>query len=396
MKFWKLKIDYPHKLWITFIVLVGMLLVGCSSGTDKKSNENTHDNDGNYEYSINWEKAADSSTNFLIENFWNANREGYFSKTNYNSEFEYWPQAHGLDILIGAYKRTGKKKFIDYCEVWYEGVYKRNGESFINEFYDDMGWNALALLRTYKVTGASKFKGKAINLWEDIKNGWSKEQGGGISWNKSDTGFKNSPSNGPACILATRLYQETDNKAYLNWAEKIYKWWETKLYDASTGFVDDGIEDRELRNAAYIYNQGLFIGASLELYKIKNDKSYLSSAENTADYAISSSDYVTSDSILKDGGGGDGGLFKGIFVRYFTQLILNKDIQNSKREKYVTFLKNNAEQLWFKGTNKSYGLFGSSWYSTPQDDDEVDLTVEESGVMLMEAMALLKRKGLID
>src|SRR5690242_16175359 len=92
---------------------------------------------------IDWPKAADSSTNALITKFWNPSGN-YFNRQNINTNFDYWPQAHALDVLVDAYLRTGRQEYVDYMNKWFTGVNQKNGNTFINEFYDDMEWNALA------------------------------------------------------------------------------------------------------------------------------------------------------------------------------------------------------------------------------------------------------------
>lgn len=87
--------------------------------------------------------------------------------------------------------------------------------------------------------------------------------------------------------------------------------------------------------------------------------------------------------------GGDGGLFKGIFVRYFTRLIVDGTFDPSKKSGYVNFLRANGESLWSKGTNKSNLLFGSAWDKAP--GTSTDLTIQLSGIMLVEALAELKK-----
>src|SRR5699024_8405268 len=63
---------------------------------------------------IDWNSAADSSTNGLIRNYWNP-EEHYFNTNNQgNTRFQYWPQAHALDVLVQAYLRTGNQKYVQY------------------------------------------------------------------------------------------------------------------------------------------------------------------------------------------------------------------------------------------------------------------------------------------
>ncbi|AYD49480.1 glycosyl hydrolase family 76 [Arachidicoccus soli] len=377
-------------------LMAGFLLACVALGSCTKNYDyDFSTQDGVNRYPIDWQASADSSTSFLINNYWNSN-PGYFNKSNVDAAFNYWPQAHGLDVLLDAYSRTQDNKYKSYFDKWYTGVQQKNGNTFLNYFYDDMGWNALAILRAYDATSDDKFKTAANVIWTDIKTGWNANEGGGIAWNKGKLAYKNTPANGPACILAARLYERFKNPDDLDWAKKIYNWVKDSLYDANTGFVNDGINsngDGQRDTWAFTYNQGLMIGAAVELYNITKDPAYLNDAENIADNTLSSSSLTTSDRLLHDEGEGDGGLFKGVFVRYFTQLILCPDLEESVKKRYIAFLKLNAETLWYQGTNKQLGLFGSYWKKMPGNSS--DLTTEESGCMLMEAAALLSKKNLL-
>lgn len=85
----------------------------------------------------------------------------------------------------------------------------------------------------------------------------------------------------------------------------------------------------------FTYNEGTFIGAAVELHQIMGEKSYLNDAVLAADYTISS---LVNNSILKDEGNGDGGLFKGIFIRYFTNLIQQDRLDTGTKRRYIQFL----------------------------------------------------------
>jgi len=226
-------------------------------------------------------------------------------------------------------------------------------------------------------------------LWSDIKGGWSDQLGGGIWWRK-DNPSKNAPSNLPAAILAARRYRAFGADEDLQWAQKIYAWMRTTLYDNNSGLVYDNIDKNGNKNTdwKFTYNQGTFIGAALELYKNTGSSQYLSDALQAADFTQNSG-FLTSNGILKDEGGGDGGLFKGIFVRYFTRLIVEATFDGSKKTSYINFLRANGESLWSKGTNKSSLLFGSAWDKAP--GSSTDLTIQLSGIMLVEALAELKK-----
>ena len=93
--------------------------------------------------------------------------------------------------------------------------------------------------------------------------------------------------------------------------------------------------------------------------------------------------------LLRSEGNGDGGLFKGIFIRYFVKLALEEDLTNGERNKFAFALKKNAEALWKCGIDTTDPLFGPNWART---GETVDLGTHTSGATLIEAMALYETK----
>ncbi len=351
------------------------------------------DSSGNPVVTYDWNKIADSAQTSM-NLFWSAS-DKYYLKSNTATEWaQYWPQAHALDIAVDGYLRTSSANYKTRMNDLLAGVYAKNGNTWLNFYYDDMEWMALANLRAYAVTNDVAFKNVTDVLWTDIKNGWSDALGGGIWWRK-DNSSKNTPSNMPAAILAARLYEAFGNADDLAWAKKIYDWEKSVLYESATGLVYDNIAADGTKNTSwkFTYNQGTFIGAALELYKITKDVTYLNDAIKAADYTLNSGFY-TLGGVLKDEGGGDGGLFKGVFVRYFNRLIVEGGVEAGKKTSYINFIKKCGETMWNYGTNKNNTLFGSNWNMAPGNG--VDFTVQESGVMLLEALAELKKLGLVN
>lgn len=372
------------KLFLLFFI--PLILVAC--GDDDKPNNGPG---GGEEEEIDWSAAAEAGTGALTKLFWNAQSNYFNYDSNGKTDFHYWPQAHGLDVLIDAYLRTGDNKYKTYFDQWFDGVKARNGNTFRNEYYDDMEWNALAILRAYQVTGETKYKDAALQIWEYIKEGWNDNAGGGITWKKGMEFSKNACSNGPACILAARLYQEFGDEENKKWATRIYSWQKSTLVNMNNGAVYDNInsETGEIQKAwVFTYNQGTFAGSAVELHKIFDEKAYLNDAVLVANHTIST---LVSNSVLKSEGTGDGGLFKGIFVRYFTELIQQKRLEPSDKRRYIQFMKYNAKTLWEEGTTSSSTLFGPDWRQKP--GSTTGLTEHLSGCMLIEAMALLDKEG---
>jgi len=342
-------------------------------------------------YAINWTAAADSSTTGLITNFWNPTTH-YFNDATSGSNFQYWPQAHGLDVMVDAYLRTGDVKYKTLFDQWFTGVQAGNGGSFLNNFYDDMEWNALALLRTYDATKDEKFKTASITVWKDIQTGWNTNGGGGIAWSKGTLASKNACSNGPACILAARLFQQFGDTLDKSWALKIYDWEKNTLFSPSTGAVYDNLNAGTgvISNYVATYNTGTFIGSAVELFKITGEKTYLNDAIKAANYTINK---LTSNRILNQEGDGDLALFKGVFVRYFTELIQTPGLDSATKDRFALFLKFNANELWHFGTNKKFVTYTSNWTIAPNFLSETQYNAQLSGSMLIESAALLDKAG---
>lgn len=379
-----------------FRVCIYVLVVAfiSSSCLKEKKDDGTTDPPGGGGNTItyDWYKIADSAQTSL-NYFWSASGKFYLASNTSVGWAQYWPNAHALDVLVDAYLRNPSPSIKARMDDFVSGVKTKNGNTWLNYYYDDMEWMALACLRAYQATNDVQYKDITDILWADIKGGWSTDLNGGIWWRK-DNPSKNTPSNMPAAILAARLYKAFNKAEDLEWAKKIYDWQKATLYEPGTGWVYDNIEKNGTKNMVwkFTYNQGTFLGAALELYKITNNTTYYADAVAASDFTVSSGQLI-SNGILKDEGGGDGGLFKGVFIRYFTRLIIDGNLSTDKKTSYIAFLKKNAESLWSKGTNKALILFGSAWDKAPGNSN--DLTIQLSGIMLFEAMAELKKLNLL-
>lgn len=345
-------------------------------------------------YKIDWNAAADSSSVSIADRFWNES-EHYFNYENdaLSTYFHYWPQAHAMDVIIDAYIRTNDAKYKAYFDPWYTGIKVKNGNQYWNNFYDDMEWIALTMLRLYDVTKEEKYLDTAKELWGYIKTGWDETYaGGGVSWTHDQPWSKNACSNGPASIIASRMYNITKEEADKKWALDIYEWEKNTLFNPATGAVYDNINGQTnvIDALSLSYNQGTFIGAAYEIYKITGDIVYLNDARKAANFGISNSGMIDAgNNVLRDEGNGDGGLFKGVFMRYFVQLILEDDLDPIYKKKFITFFNNNAETLWRKGVRKQDLLFGTAWTTAPAGTTQ--LTSHTSGCTLLEAKAYYEK-----
>lgn len=372
-----------------FYILIAIV---CFSSCGDIKDEYTYDKDL---YKIDWQAAADSSTISLIDRYWN-DKDNYFNYENdgLSLAWHYWPQAHAMDVVVDAYIRTNDKKYLVYFDKWYSGIKVKNGNTYYNNFYDDMEWIALTLIRMYEVTKEDKYLTTATDLWIDIRKGWNSEYaGGGVAWTKDQPWSKNACSNGPASIIASKMYAIKKDPSDLQWAKDIYHWEKEILLNPANGAVYDNVDGRSntFGKFSLSYNQGTFVGAAYELYKSTGEKQYLNDARKSLMFGISDPSMIDqSNNLLRDEGNGDGGLFKGILIRYMVEVLLEPDLEFAYKNKFTTFFNNNADILWRQGVRKDDILFNTSWASAPAAASH--LTTHTSGCMMMEMKALFERK----
>ena len=364
----------------------------------------------------NWQQMADGMTNALIKRFWGAEFPGYKKRYyfNYGSDMSnmttehYWPQAHAMDVIVDAYMRTGDKQYLAMYPLWWKGAPKfnfagRKEDAWWNVFVDDMEWMVLTQIRMYESTSDKKYLKKAMQMYDDwIWTQWGPEDEapwyGGITWKTDVEKSKNACSNGPAAIIAARLYNFYDEAGmkvkkprgqYLAEAKKIYHWLKNTLFQPSGAVADNMARNGEInRKWIFTYNQGTFLGAAHELYKITGDKQYLADAVKAAEYVM---DHMSGNrGVLGNATEGDGGLFHGIFFRYFVKLINDETLDMDTRRKFHAYLTHLATVMAEHGINKNTMLYGGRWWKAPADNAPVGLTPHVTGCMLMEAMCVLK------
>jgi predicted alpha-1,6-mannanase (GH76 family) len=354
-----------------------------------------------------WQAIADRSTSDFVKGYWNSTR-GHFNNSisgtvNPN---DYWPEAHALDVVIDAYTRTNDNKYKQIITAFYEGVRAKNGvnNDWKNNYYDDMAWHALTHLRAFEATGDPRYEVSAENLWRWILVGWDYAGDGGIKWRETPASGPGVPSTGPATIAGVRRwakYGETETELPdglndLQWAKRMYEWMREKRHDPATGGVYDDMPKVE---SAWTYITGTFLGSAMELYDVTKEWHYLEDAMRTADWALANTSVQTeTNRILSDWAeqmDNDVNLFKGIFIRYFTRLIMNPDLPANKRAEYINFIEYNAKALvtYASGIGeRDVMIFNYGWYFKPRNSF---LRGQTSACMLIEALALLEKEGFL-
>ncbi|WP_436492853.1 glycoside hydrolase family 76 protein [Actinokineospora sp. HUAS TT18] len=308
--------------------------------------------------------------------------------------WNYWWQAHLLDSLIDAQLRAPSPARLTTIRQHIRGVHVRNFGKWTNEYYDDIAWMGLALLRASDEFGFDTEKALDA-ITAQIREGWTDHGGGGIWWRRSDT-LKNVPANGPAAILLARFAQDRADRQR---ARSMTDWMDEYLLDDTTGLVWDGLyvhsdgEVRERVEIVYSYCQGVFLGACVELAADDPTGEWTERAERTIKAVAR---HLAVDGVIPGRAGGDGGLFSGILARYLALSAIRLPEASADLAEWMVIT--TAEEAWRnRGVAPSGPLFGDEPIVpaiTPRGRRdrrvERDLSVQLSGWMYMEAAALLE------
>lgn len=258
--------------------------------------------------------------------------------------------------------------------------------NFINPWFrDDDGWWAIAWIRAYDLTGDRKYLDQAKFIFWDMTKGWDNVCNGGLYWHKRELNYKNAITNGLLLSVAAKLnLREPEDKRYLEWSQKIWKWYQQSGMINAENLVNDGL-DSECKNngkTVWTYNQGVLIGGLVDLYRGTNDRKLLEQAEAIADASIVK---LARNGILrepcedKNDCGNDGPQFKGIFMRNLADLY-----QVSPKPSYREFITRNATSIWANRNEKNQ--FGLDWAGTL---DEADAKRQTSAIDALNAAIAL-------
>jgi len=269
-----------------------------------------------------------------------------------NEVFNYWWLAHAIDARLDAYARTGDPAWLDSARAIEANLRERNGDQLFNDYFDDMLWYALALVRLHDASGEQRYLDDARAIHAHVhRHGWNDTLGWSLAWRTQQLDYKNTPANGPFVILSARLFELAPDPELLGLAQMSFDWL-TRTMVGPDGFVEDGINrlgdgavDRQWR---FSYNQGLYIGAALALTSATS----LDLVPLATRTALAALDALAPDGVIaREGSGGDEGLFKGVLYRYLGLLVDRLDAADPDRARLVEFVRVSTDALVASATD---------------------------------------------
>jgi predicted alpha-1,6-mannanase (GH76 family) len=293
----------------------------------------------------------------------------------------WWNSAVALQTIGDYMQRTGDRRYLAQLDNTFEkdkGVFPGgvlSGDPLLGNFtsraIDDSEWWGLAWVQAYDLTRNPKYLDMAVTIANYVDGYWDTSTcGGGVWWNAERT-YKNAVTNGLWIRLTAELHNRIPgDTVWLSRARTAWAWFQGSGMINANGLVNDGLTDACTNNGQNVwsYNQGLAIGAGLELWRATKDSSILASVQRLADAAIGPNALVTNGvltetcDVTTQTCDDNAKQFKGIFMRYWTDLV---DTTHDPR--YVAFLAKQAESIW-NNDRDAAGRLGTRWSGATSND----------------------------
>lgn len=284
----------------------------------------------------------------------------------YASPAGWWNAANSITVLANYEQITKSTDYNSTIANTFKAAQSSHA-NFVDEYYDDNGWWALAWIQAYDVTGNAAYLSMAETIFTEMTGGWDSTCGGGLWWSTAQT-YKNAIPNELFLTVAAKLANRTTgtaSAAYLAWAQKEWTWFKASGMINAQNLVNDGLNSSDpnacINNGktTWTYNQGVILGGLVELYKADNDSTLVPQAEAIANAAIAN---LSANGVLIEPGkiaGGDGPQFKGIFMRNLMALYAVLPAANFQAQQFKSFADANADSIWYndQGTSNEFGAY---------------------------------------
>ena len=221
---------------------------------------------------------------------------------------------------------------------------------------------AVVCTRAARVTGNKSYLEEARTLYDSLWQTQVDNALDGGMWHRSDEKVsKSAAANLCAVVAALNLYQATQDLKYLLQGTRLYKWTEKHLFDKATGAISPAIDAEGVRSAdaESVGDVGVFICASMRLYRATGKGVYLANAKKAAERLVGPSGSVRVAENTEES------LANGVAMRYLAELASRPGC-----ERYREYILSNARSAW-TSRRLSDGLNGPDWAKTPLATDRV-------------------------
>ncbi|MFF1823428.1 glycoside hydrolase family 76 protein [Kribbella sp. NPDC058245] len=286
----------------------------------------------------------------------------------------WWNSAVALQTIGDYMERTGDRRYLPQLDNTFEkdkGVFPAgylSGDPLLGNFtsraIDDSEWWGLTWIQAYDLTKNRKYLDMAVTIAEYVEGYWDPSScGGGVWWNGERT-YKNAVTNGLWIRLTAELHNRLPrDKHWLGRAQEGWSWFTASGMINSAGLVNDGLTSdcKSNGDTVWTYNQGLAIGAGLELWRATRDPKLLTTVRRLADAAMAPTGLAPGGILTEYCDAPDrtcddnGKQFKGIFQRYWMDLA-----DTTHNHRYADFVTRQAATIWDNDRDASDRL-GERW-----------------------------------
>jgi predicted alpha-1,6-mannanase (GH76 family) len=287
-----------------------------------------------------------------------------FYQGSYYRSAQWWQSANALEATIDYMQASGSRAYLGNLDRIYRAHH--DSDRFLDSYYDDGGWWALAWIKAYDLTGARRYLRQAQSIFEAMTGGWDGTCGGGIWWNRNRT-YKNAIANELFLDVAATLHNRVPGDTrYAAWAAREWAWFRGTGLLTRSGLVVDGLAITRqgachpvLSSPTWTYNQGVLIGGLIALGHSTRDPALLATARRVAG-AVIRSPALSPHGVLREpceaasSCDADQPQFKGIFIRNLRALY-----DRTGDPAYRAYLARNAASVW--DNDRRADEFGLSW-----------------------------------
>ena len=271
----------------------------------------------------------------------------------------WWNSANALEATVDYSARTGATTYLHVIDNTYA---KHSPGRFLNDYYDDEGWWALAWIKAYDLTKDPRYFAVAQTIFTDMCGAWDDTCGGGLWWDTQHS-KKNAIPNELFLTAAARLHLRVPGEggpaSRLDWAQRTWRWFAASGMINGDALINDGLT-KDCKNdggTTWTYNQGVILGGLVALHGATGDAGLLTQATTIADAVLAK--MTGTDGILRESPpytpGVDDPQFKGVFVRNLCELY-----QITNQPAYRDFILTNANALWSRSRGAACAC-GARW-----------------------------------